>query len=90
MRHKHQIVPISDFNGETLNRIFLALKSQFSNFDYEKHDYSGLNFTQSEIESSKKLFKKYNLPVIDATKKSVEETATSIVRIFDIKKGSKW
>ena len=39
MRHKYQINLISDSTGETLNRIFLALKSQFSNFDYEKKEH---------------------------------------------------
>jgi regulator of PEP synthase PpsR (kinase-PPPase family) len=51
--------------------------------------YSNLSFIQREIESSKKIFKKYNWPVIDVTRKSVEETAASIIRIFDIKKGDK-
>ena len=76
MGHKYQISLISDSTGETLDRIFLALKSQFSNFDYVKN----------EIESVKKLFKMYNWPVIDVTRKSVEETVASIIRIFDIKK----
>ena len=76
MGHKYQISLISDSTGETLDRIFLALKSQFSNFDYVKN----------EIENAKKLFKMYNWPVIDVTRKSVEETAASIIRIFDIKK----
>ena len=39
MGHKYQIHLISDSTGETLDRIFLALKSQFSNFDYEKKEY---------------------------------------------------
>jgi regulator of PEP synthase PpsR (kinase-PPPase family) len=52
-------------------------------------NYSDLDFIQKEIESSKKLFKKYSWPVIDVTRKSVEETAASIIRIFDIKKRSK-
>ena len=51
--------------------------------------YSNLSFIQREIESSKKIFKKYNWPVIDVTRKSVEETAASIIRIFDIKKKNK-
>ena len=38
----------------------------------------------NELESSKKLFKKYNWPVIDVTRKSVEETAASIIKILDI------
>ena len=37
-----------------------------------------------EIENSKKLFKKKNWPIIDVTRKSVEETAASIIKIFDI------
>ena len=39
MGHKYQVSLISDSTGETLDRIFLALKSQFSNFDYEKKEY---------------------------------------------------
>ena len=37
-----------------------------------------------EIENSKKIFKKYNWPIIDVTRKSVEETAASVIKIFDI------
>ena len=51
--------------------------------------YSDLDFIQKEIEDSKKLFKIYNWPIIDVTRKSVEETAASIIRIFDIKKRNK-
>jgi regulator of PEP synthase PpsR (kinase-PPPase family) len=52
-------------------------------------NYSDLDFIHKEIESSKELFKKHNLPIIDVTRKSVEETAASVVRIFDIKKRNK-
>ena len=38
----------------------------------------------NELENSKKIFKKYNWPIIDVTRKSVEETAASIIKIFDI------
>jgi len=38
----------------------------------------------NELENSKKLFKMYNWPIIDVTRKSVEETAASIIKIFDI------
>ena len=38
----------------------------------------------NEIENSKKIFKKYNWPTIDVTRKSVEETAASVIKIFDI------
>ena len=41
----HQIYLISDSTGETIDRIFLALKAQFKNFKYEDHTYS---FTRTE------------------------------------------
>ena len=52
-------------------------------------NYSELEFVQKELEDSKKLFKKYSWPIIDVTRKSVEETAASVIRVFEIKKGSK-
>ena len=52
-------------------------------------NYSKLEFVQKELEDSKKLFKKYNWPVIDVTRKSVEETAASVIRMLEIKKGQK-
>ena len=38
----------------------------------------------NELENSKKLFKKFNWPIIDVTRKSVEETAASIIKTLDI------
>ena len=39
-----------------------------------------------EVEESKELFKKYNWPTVDVTRKSVEETAASIIKIYEIAK----
>ena len=36
MNQKYNVYLVSDSTGETLDRIFLSLKSQFANFDYEK------------------------------------------------------
>ena len=49
-------------------------------------EYTDLNFIEDEINNSKNLFKKYNWPTIDVTRKSVEETAASILKIFEIQK----
>jgi regulator of PEP synthase PpsR (kinase-PPPase family) len=49
-------------------------------------EYTDLSFIKDEVNKSKQLFKKYNWPVIDVTRKSVEETAASILKIFEIKK----
>ena len=48
--------------------------------------YTELESIKKEVDDSKKLFKKYNWPTIDVTRKSVEETAASIVKIYDIRK----
>ncbi len=48
--------------------------------------YTDFSSIKKEIEDSKKLFKKYNWPTIDVTRKSIEETAASIIKIYDIKK----
>jgi regulator of PEP synthase PpsR (kinase-PPPase family) len=52
-------------------------------------NYSNINFIQEEIANSKKLFQKFNWPIIDVTRKSVEETAASVIKIFDTKKRKK-
>tara|TARA_Y100000741_G_scaffold164174_1_gene123883 strand:+ start:656 stop:1483 length:828 start_codon:yes stop_codon:yes gene_type:complete len=57
MSNTYQIYLISDSTGETLDRIFLALKAQFKNIEYKIHSYS---FTRTEnqilkiIEDAKK------------------------------------
>ena len=45
MKNTYQIYLISDSTGETLDRIFLAIKAQFKNIDYKVHTYS---FTRTE------------------------------------------
>ena len=54
--------------------------------DRSLKDYTNLDFIKSEVERSKKLFKKNNWPIIDVTRRSVEETAASILKIIEIKK----
>ena len=51
----------------------------------ESSDYVDLDKIRKEVEYSKKLFKKKQWPVIDVTRKSVEETAASIIKIYEIK-----
>ncbi len=50
MSNTYQIYLISDSTGETLDRIFLALKAQFNNIEYKVHAYS---FTRTENQISK-------------------------------------
>ena len=39
MNEKYNVYLISDSTGETLDRIFLSLQSQFKNFEYEKREF---------------------------------------------------
>ena len=48
--------------------------------------YTNLDSIKQELDDSKKLFKKNNWPTIDVTRKSVEETAAAIIKIYDIQK----
>ena len=46
--------------------------------------YTNIENIQKEIDDAKKTFKKYGWPTIDVTRKSVEETAASIIKIHEI------
>ena len=48
--------------------------------------YTDLNEIKKEVDSAKNTFKKYKWPTIDVTRKSVEETAASIIKIYEIYK----
>ena len=49
-------------------------------------EYTNLNAIKEEVTKSKQLFNKYKWPIIDVTRRSVEETAASILKIFEIRK----
>ena len=49
MNQKYNVYLVSDSTGETLDRIFLSLKSQFSNFDYEKKEFAFVR-TEQQID----------------------------------------
>ena len=63
MRNEHQIYLISDSTGETLDRIFLALKAQFSNFEYELNNFS-FTRTENQIQQILEKAKKRENPII--------------------------
>ena len=52
----------------------------------ESINYTNFEKISQEIEAAKKTFKKYKWPVIDVTRKSVEETAASVIKIYEISK----
>jgi hypothetical protein len=64
----------------------LDIRKNRMNFLSEKKSgsYTDIEKIRLEIEMSKNIFKKNNWPIIDVTRKSVEESAASIIKIYDI------
>ena len=52
----------------------------------ENKSYIDLDKIRKEVDEAKNTFKKYQWPTIEVTKKSVEETAASIIKIYEIYK----
>ena len=49
-------------------------------------NYVSLEKISKEVELAKKTFQKYKWPIIDVSRKSVEETAASVIKIYEINK----
>ena len=54
----------------------------------QNKSYTDLSRIKKEVEDAKNTFKKYRWPIIDVTRKSVEETAASIIKIYEIYKNN--
>ena len=54
----------------------------------EATSYINIEKISKEVEEAKKLFKKYNWPTVDVTRRSVEETAASVIKIYEISKNN--
>ena len=54
----------------------------------ENTNYTNIKKIEKEISNAKKIFIKYRWPTIDVTRKSVEETAASIIKIHEIYKNN--
>ena len=64
MGQKHQIYLISDSTGETLDRIFLAIQSQFSNFSYQKKEFVFIRTEQQINKIIEECKKKENIIIL--------------------------
>ena len=54
----------------------------------QNKSYTDIYKIKKEVEDAKNTFKKYKWPTIDVTRKSVEETAASIIKIYEIYKNN--
>ena len=67
------------------NRLVDLRKNRMSSLkENENKTYTSIENIKKEILNAKKTFQKYKWPSIDVTRKSVEETAASIIKIHEI------
>ena len=67
-------------------RLFDLRKNRLNSLkENEVTDYVDIEKIRNELEYSKKIFSKNRWPTIDVTRKSVEEAAASIIKIYEIK-----
>ena len=75
-----------------LNKIILASNSKIrknrmnSLKETDNKFYTDIEKIKKEVDDAKNTFRKYKWPTIDVTRKSVEETAASIIKIYEIYK----
>ena len=67
-------------------RLYDLRKNRLNSLKEDQNsEYVNIDKIRDELDSSKKIFKENNWPVIDVTRKSVEETAASVIKIYEIK-----
>ena len=67
------------------SRLLDVRKNRMTSMNEERPStYIDIEKIKTEIEIAKNIFKKYNWPIIDVTRKSVEETAASVLKIYEI------
>jgi|TARA_B110000116_G_C16637550_1_gene491311 [pyruvate, water dikinase]-phosphate phosphotransferase / [pyruvate, water dikinase] kinase len=84
LRDNPQLVCVVGLNTEAERLVELRKNRMNSLKETENKDYTSIKNIKKEITDAKKTFQKYRWPSIDVTRKSVEETAASIIKIHEI------
>jgi len=88
LRKKPKISCVVGLTTDPVRLLDLRKNRMSSLKESEPIDYTNFETILKEVEEAKQTFKKYNWPVIDVTRKSVEETAASIIKIHEIYKNN--
>jgi regulator of PEP synthase PpsR (kinase-PPPase family) len=86
LKENPKISCVVGLNTEPERLVDLRKNRMNSLKETENKSYTDLDRIRREVEEAKKTFKKYKWPTIDVTRKSVEETAASIIKIYEIYK----
>ena len=84
LKENPQITCVIGLNTEPERLVDLRKNRMNSLKETENTKYTSIENIKKEIEEAKKTFQKYRWPSIDVTRKSVEETAASIIKIHEI------
>jgi regulator of PEP synthase PpsR (kinase-PPPase family) len=84
LKKNPKITCIVGLNTEPERLVDLRKNRMNSLKETENKSYTDLEKIKKEINEAKNTFKKYQWPTIDVTRKSVEETAASIIKIYEI------
>jgi len=84
LRDNPQLTCVVGLNTEPERLVDLRKNRMNSLKETENIKYTNIENIKKEIEDAKKTFQKYKWPSIDVTRKSVEETAASIIKIHEI------
>ena len=68
-----------------IKHLFLRKNRLNSLKEDQNSEYVNIDKIRDELDIARKIFKENNWPTIDVTRKSVEETAASIIKIYEIK-----
>ena len=86
LKENPQITCVIGLNTEPERLADIRKNRMNSLKETENKSYTDLEKIKKEVEDAKNTFKKYKWPIIDVTRKSVEETAASIIKIYEIYK----
>ncbi|MDA9631421.1 kinase/pyrophosphorylase [Candidatus Pelagibacter sp.] len=84
LRKNPQMVCVVGLNTEPERLVDIRKNRMSSLKETENKNYTDIENIKKEITDAKKTFQKYKWPSIDVTRKSVEETAASIIKIHEI------
>ena len=86
LKENPKIACIIGLNTEP-ERLVEIRKNRMNSLKENKNKlYTDLDQIKKEVDMAKNTFKKYKWPFIDVTRKSVEETAASVIKIYEIYK----
>ena len=86
LRENPKISCVVGLNTEPERLVDIRKNRMSSLKETENKSYTDLDKIKKEIDEAKNTFRKYKWPSIDITRKSVEETAASVIKIYEIYK----